>query len=66
MTVVTRWLLYQWDCNSFQVPQSKQLDLLNFKAHLADLLCKAGKDVYPRKKGQPFVQTQTRVKAPQC
>ena len=65
MTVVTGWLLYRWDCNSFQVPQSKKLDLLNFKGHIADSLRKAGKDVYPRKKEWPFVQTQTRAEAPQ-
>ena len=51
MIVVTEWLCYQRNCNFFQVPQSKQLDLLNFKAHVADSLCKAGKAVNPRKKG---------------
>ena len=63
IAVVTGWLLYQRNCNSFQVPQSMQLDLLNFKSHVPNLLRNAGKNVNFRKKGQSFIQTQTRAEA---
>ena len=49
LAVVTSWLLYRRDCNSFGISQTKQIDLLDFRVRLAESLLKTGKDVQEKK-----------------
>lgn len=58
LAVVNSWLLYRRDCESLQVPQRKQKDLLAFKLSIADYLAKYGKPVTGDKRGRPSLCIQ--------
>ena len=58
VTVVTCWLMYRRDCNSFGVPQNKQIPLMDFKNFIALALEKEGQVISP-KRGRPSLSVES-------
>lgn len=54
VVIVQSWLLYRRDCDSFGKSKKEQLNLLQFKAEIAEVLCVCGKS-NTAKRGRPSV-----------
>lgn len=53
LTVVTSWLLYRRDCESYGVPKKRQHNLFEFKNLIAEALCKEGKGMFTQRREGP-------------
>lgn len=59
LVVVTSWLLYRRDCDAYGLDKKLVPDLLEFKADVAESLCKEGKDL--KKRGRPSSSSSNEV-----
>ena len=63
MVVVNSWLIYRRDCNDLELPENKQLSLLEFKNSISLTLAKEGQVIYTKKRGRKSISVEDALAA---